>query len=154
MNIDKIDRIKDVFINTDFISCYQELFNFINEFRLALMKVFIDYDFSKKVTENRLDYAYFQFYNKSLKEKGLKYVITFDYKSFSFYFWLSGINKGVQNSYFSLAKEKYRENCTKNPLKSDYLLFFILKNENFCLDILIERVLLVEKELRNFLNSL
>lgn len=71
-----------------------------------------------------MDYAYFQFTDKKLKENGLKFVIAFLYKDFQYELWLSGYNRKIQSDlHKKFSKmESSRFALTANPLRTDYVL--------------------------------
>ena len=81
-----------------------------------------------------MDYSYFYFSPKTLKQQKLKIVILFVHDSFRFEVWLAGYNKAVQAKYWKQFKDanftKYRMPSTLNGADS-ILEYTIVDNADF-----------------------
>jgi hypothetical protein len=84
---------------------YQGLMGYFEDLRLHLEKKYPDYFLSGSVRQGQMDYTYFYFFPKTLKQRGLKIVILFIHDSFTFEVWLAGYNKNVQAEYLKLFRE-------------------------------------------------
>jgi hypothetical protein len=126
INNDYIKEYKDILIKTNLQRDYQEFIKFFRYLRIFLGNELKDYTFTDNIVENNMDYSYFQFTNKSLKDKGLKIVIAFVHKSFTLEAWLSGFNRKIQTEYYGIFKNKHlKYELTNNPNRTDY----VLKND-------------------------
>jgi hypothetical protein len=82
-----------------------------------------DYKFTGNIVENNMDYSYFQFTNDYLLSRGLKIVIAFIHKEFTYEVWLSGMNRKVQEKYHVLLNsKKHPYILSPNPNKYDYII--------------------------------
>ena len=78
-----LNHYRELLQNTDLQKAYQEFIRLFRYLRRELKKELPDYTFQADVTENGMDYSYFQFSNKRLKEAGLKIAVVFVHKKFS-----------------------------------------------------------------------
>lgn len=90
----------------DVKKAYQGLMKYFEELRLYLKNKYPDYFLSGSINYGHMDYTYFYFFPKSLKQKKLKVVILFIHDTFKIEAWLSGYNKNVQSKYWKLFTEK------------------------------------------------
>lgn len=133
VNNEYINEYKEIIQTTELQRGYQEFIKFFRYLRINLEKQFNEYTFTGNIVENGMDYSYFQFTNKKLKSKGLKIVIAFVHKNFSYEVWLSGFNRNIQNEYFNmLVKTHQKYTLTNNPNRTDYILKTnIISNYNY-----------------------
>jgi hypothetical protein len=109
-------------------AAYRGLMEYFDGLRLYLQKKYPDYFLSGNVHYGFMDYTYFYFFPKTLKQKKLKIVILFIHDTFRFEVWLSGYNKKVQTKYWKLFKQnnwsKYHLASTTKEVDSiiDYTL--------------------------------
>jgi len=123
-DIKSIKIFKNLILTTNLQSGYQNQIALFRVIRTFLKANNSEYDFSGNIVENNMDYSYFQFTNSYYKDKGLKFVIAFVYKSFSFEIWLSGFNRKFQVKYFNALKGIFtpEELLTANPTRTDYII--------------------------------
>lgn len=86
-------------------NAYKGLMEYFDGLRLHLQKKYPDYFLSGSVHQGLMDYTYFYFLPKSLRQRKLKIVILFIHDTFRFEVWLAGYNKKVQAKYWKLFKE-------------------------------------------------
>ena len=116
-------EFKKLIQTTNLQQGYQELTNLFRQLRITLAREFSNYSFSGNIVENNMDYAYFQFTDKTLKKKGLKIVIAFIYKDFAYEIWLSGYNRKIQQRYYErFRKTESTYSLTPDPSRTDYIL--------------------------------
>lgn len=133
IKLERLLEFKKLIQTTNLQQGYQELTNLFRLLRINLEKEFNKYTFSGNIVENNMDYAYFQFTDETLKNKGLKIVIAFIYKDFAYEVWLSGYNRKIQQRYY----EKFKGinptySLTLNPSRTDFILKHrITDNPNF-----------------------
>ena len=84
---------------------YRGLMEYFDGLRLHLQKKHPDYFLSGSVHHGFMDYTYFYFFPKTLKQRRLKIVILFIHDTFKFEVWLAGYNKKIQQKYWKLFKE-------------------------------------------------
>ncbi|MDP8208077.1 MAG: hypothetical protein P9L92_15540 [Candidatus Electryonea clarkiae] len=84
---------------------YKGLMEYIRDLKLHLKKNHPDYFVSSSVQPGYMDYSYFYFFPKSLKNLKLKIAILFVHETFTFEVWLLGYNKQVQKKYWKLFRE-------------------------------------------------
>lgn len=127
INGEYIKEYQQLLHTTDLQRGYQELLKLFRFIKVYLEKEMPDYVFSGNVSENNMDYAYFQFSDEELKGKGLKFVIAYVHKSCSWEVWLSGVNRKIQVAYYNKLKDtKTQYVLTDNPNKLDYILKNVL----------------------------
>lgn len=113
---------------------YRGLMEYFDVLRLHLQKKYPDYFLSGSVHHGFMDYTYFYFFPKTLKQRKLKIVILFIHDTFRFEVWLAGYNKKVQEKYWRLFKEnnwnKYHLSATTKEL--DYIIdYTLIDNADF-----------------------
>lgn len=116
--------IKELFKQQIYKKGYQEFIKFFRYLRIYLEQALPEYEFTSNITENNMDYSYFQFTNRELKAKGIKYVVAFVHLSFNYEVWLSGFNRKIQKELYSKIKNQKPNNylLTDNPNSTDYVL--------------------------------
>ena len=107
---------------------YKGLMQYLDNLRLHLEKTYPDYFVSGSVNHGLMDYSYFYFFPKSIKQRKLKVVLLFVHDGFRFEVWLAGYNRSVQTKYWKRFKEN---NWNKYPLAAttknvDYIMSTIL----------------------------
>lgn len=140
---------------------YRGLMNYIRDLRTHLKKKYPDY-FVSGIYQGYMDMTYFSFAPKSLMRRKLKIGIVFIHETMRFEVCLFGINKQVQNKYWSLIKEsgwnKYHIVPTTKGV--DYIIGYVLvDNPDFSdLDALTKKIekatLKFIKDIENFLSKL
>jgi hypothetical protein len=101
---------------------YRALMNYLQKLRLSLSSCRPDYAVSA-VQQGQMDYSYFTFTPKSLKQRNLKIVILFIHSSFSFEVWLSGQNKAAAIENLKQLKEQgwSKHETAANAQNADYI---------------------------------
>jgi hypothetical protein len=92
---------------------YKGLMQYFSNLRLHLKSKYPDYFLSGSIHFGQMDYTYFYFFPKTLKQQKLKIVIIFIHDTFTIQVMLAGYNKNAQAKYWKLFKEN---NWTKYPL--------------------------------------
>ena len=88
------------------------------------------YLFQANVTENGMDYSYFQFYDVCLKRLGLKMVVVFRHREFRLEIWLSGVNRKARCEWAEkLACQVLPFERSPDPKHTDYILRFPISAE-------------------------
>ena len=75
---------------------------YIKDLRLHLKNNYNDYFVSGSIQYGFMDFTYFYFFPKSLKNRRLKILILFIHDTFTFEIWLAGYNKDIQTKYWKL----------------------------------------------------
>jgi hypothetical protein len=130
-----IKEYKQLLVKGNIKTAYTGLMNYLEGLRTSLEKKYPDFYVSGNLQQGCMDYSYFYFFPKTLKQKQLKIVILFVHESFSFEVWLAGYNKAAQAKYWKKFKEanftKYRMPTTLNG--SDSILEqTLVTNADFC----------------------
>lgn len=114
---------------------YRGLMDFFGELRKRFQNAYPEYSISN-MYYGYLDMTYFAIVTEFLKARQLKIAIVFEYDSFTFEVWLSGVNRGVQKKYWKLIKEKNWEEFAlcDDPTKEDHIIRKILVKEPDFLD--------------------
>lgn len=73
-DVDLLSEYKELLQTANLREGYQEFIKLFRYIRVALEKSMPEYKFQGNIIENGMDYSYFLFTNKNLKEKGLKIV--------------------------------------------------------------------------------
>ena len=94
-------------------AAYKGLMQYFAQLRLQLEKKHPDYFLSGSIHEGQMDYTYFYFFPKTLRQQKLKVVILFTHSTFNFQILLAGYNRVVQAKYWNLLKEN---GWNKHPL--------------------------------------
>ena len=109
---------------------YQEFLRLFRYVRIQLAKRLSAYGFSAGIAENAMEYAYFQLSDTALRHQGLKVVIAFDYRTFSFQVWLSGANRNIQKTFFPICQSRALPGLlTADAEHTDYLIRIPLEPE-------------------------
>lgn len=95
---------------TRLIACYREFIRLFRWVRVELEKRMPEYKFQGSITENGMEFSYFQFTSPELKEKGLKAAVVFVHRNFQFQVWVSGFNRRYQAHYYDVWKDQPRPN--------------------------------------------
>lgn len=123
----RLKHYQDLLQTTDLIESYQEFIRLFRFLRIELEKELPQYKFQGNIVENAMDYSYFQFTTPDLKNKGLKLVIAFVHRTFSFEVWLSGYNRKYQcETHALLSKREQPYFLGTHPAKQDYILSTIM----------------------------
>jgi hypothetical protein len=116
-------------------TAYKGLMVYLDGLRLYFEKKYPDFVVSGSVQQGLMDYSYFYFFPKALKEQKLKVVVLFVHDSFRFEVWLSAYNKSVQAKYWKQFKEanfnKYKLPSTLNGVDS-IVEHVLVENADFC----------------------
>jgi hypothetical protein len=109
---------------------YRGLIDFFSDLRKRFQTHYPEY-FISSMYYGYLDMTYFAVVNAFLKERQLKIAIVFDYDSFSFEVWLSGVNREIQKKHWKLIKEMNWKEYTlcDDPTKEDHIIRKILVKE-------------------------
>ncbi len=94
-------------------AAYKGLMEYFAQLRLQLEKKHPDYFLSGSIHEGHMDYTYFYFFPKKLRQQKLKVVILFTHSTFNFQVLLAGYNRAVQAKYWKLLTEN---GWNKHPL--------------------------------------
>lgn len=114
---------KELLQTTRLIACYQEFIRLFRWVRIELEKRMPEYKFQGSITENGMDFSYFQFTSPRLKENGLKVAVVFVHRDFQFQVWVSGFNRRHQAHYYNAWKEHLLPfELTSSPTQTDYIL--------------------------------
>lgn len=149
-DVDLLSEYKELLQTTNLRESYQEFIKLFRYIRVALEKSMPEYKFQGNIVENGMDYSYFLFTNKNLKEKGLKMAVVFAHSNFQFEVWLSGYNRNYQSKYYDLLKGKNIPfELTDNPTRKDYILRVKLEES---VDLSDESLLI--KEIKSISNKL
>lgn len=149
-DVDLLSEYKELLQTTNLRESYQEFIKLFRYIRVALEKSMPEYKFQGNIVENGMDYSYFLFTNKNLKEKGLKMAVVFSHSNFQFEVWLSGYNRNYQSRYYDLLKGKNIPfELTDNPTRKDYILRVKLEES---VDLSDESLLI--KEIKSISNKL
>ena len=105
-DVDLLSEYKELLQTANLREGYQEFIKLFRYIRVALEKSMPEYKFQGNIIENGMDYSYFLFTNKNLKEKGLKMAVVFVHSNFQFEVWLSAYNRNYQSQYYDLLKGK------------------------------------------------
>jgi hypothetical protein len=112
---------------------YMALMGYLQGLRLHLKNSHPACDVSA-VQSGLMDFSYFTFTPKLLKNQKLKVVILFIHDTFHFEVWLAGYNKAVQTKYLKLFKENNwnKHHLASNPKEEDYITDAVLiENADF-----------------------
>jgi hypothetical protein len=100
-----LDEYRKQLKKQDIKKAYKGLMEYINNLRLYLKKKYPDYFLSSNIQTGFMDYTYFYFHPKSLKNRNLKVMILFIHETFTFKALLAGYNKNIQKKYWKLFTE-------------------------------------------------
>ena len=122
INSKYIDEYKRLMQTTDLQKGYQEFIKFFKGLRTYLAGSMLEYKFTGNIIENGMDYSYFQFSDTELQAKGLKIVIAFVHKEFSYEMWLSGMNRNIQSKFHAkLSSAECKYELSKDQNRVDYI---------------------------------
>jgi hypothetical protein len=93
-------------------AAYEGLMGYLQDLRLHLKNRHPDY-FVSEVQFGLMDFSYFYFFPKTLKQQNLKIVILFIHDTVTFEVWLSGYNKAAQAKHW---KRFVEGGWNKHPL--------------------------------------
>lgn len=156
-DVDLLSEYKELLQTTNLREAYQEFIKLFRYIRLSLEKSMPEYKFQGNIVENGMDYSYFLFTNKNLKEKGLKMAVVFVHSNFRFEVWLSGYNRNHQLKYYDLLKGKNIPfELTDNPIRKDYILRVTLEESADIWDgsLLIKEIKSISNKLLMFVETL
>ena len=154
---DLLSEYKKLLQTTNLRKGYQEFIKLFRYIRAALEKSMPEYKFQGNIVENGMDYSYFLFTNKNLKEKGLKMAVVFVHSNFQFEVWLSGYNRNYQSKYYDWLKGKNIPfELTDNPTRKDYILRVALEESVDLSDgnLLIKEIKSISNKLLMFVETL
>lgn len=122
-NSNYLETYKNLLETTELQLGYQEFIKLFRFLRVELEKELSDYSFSGNITENNMDFAYFQLTNPELKAKGIKIQLVFVHKMFRFEVWASGYNRKIQSFYYDkLKNQSLKYLLNDNPQRVDYII--------------------------------
>ena len=125
---DLLLEYQELLQTTRLIACYREFIRLFRWVRVELEKRMPEYKFQGSITENGMDFSYFQFTSPELKEKGLKVAVVFIHRDFQFQVWVSGFNRRYQAHYCEVWKDQPLPfELTGSPAQTDYILRAPLK---------------------------
>lgn len=156
-DVNLLSEYKELLQTTNIKECYQEFIKLFRYIRVTLAKSMPEYKFQGNIVENGMDYSYFLFTNKNLKEKGLKMAVVFVHSNFQFEVWLSGYNRKYQSKYYDLLKEKNIPfELTDNPIRKDFILRVTLEESADISDgsLLIKEIKSISNKLLMFIETL
>ena len=156
-DVNLLSEYKELLQTTNIKECYQEFIKLFRYIRVTLAKSMPEYKFQGNIVENGMDYSYFLFINKNLKEKGLKMAVVFVHSNFQFEVWLSGYNRKYQSKYYDLLKEKNIPfELTDNPIRKDFILRVTLEESADISDgsLLIKEIKSISNKLLMFIETL
>lgn len=156
-DVDLLSEYKELLQTTNLRESYQEFIKLFRYIRLSLEKSMPEYKVQGNIVENGMDYSYFLFTNKNLKEKGLKMAVVFVHSNFQFEVWLSGYNRNYQSKYYDLLKGKNISfELTDNPTRKDYILRVTLEESVDLSDgnLLIKEIKSISNKLLMFVETL
>lgn len=123
----RLKRYQGLLQTTDLIESYQKFIRLFRFLRTELEKELPQCKFQENIVENAMDYSCFQFTTPDFKNKGLKLVIAFVHRTFSFEVWLSGYNRKYQcETHALLSKREQPYFLATDPAKQDYILRTIM----------------------------
>ena len=85
---------------------YRGLMGYIAALRNYMINKYPDGFVAGDVYQGYMDISYFPFTSRGLKEKKLKVAVVFNHEKVRFEVWLVGQNKGIQNQFRQLFREK------------------------------------------------
>jgi hypothetical protein len=91
-------------------AAYRGLLTYMAGLRAHFAKTHPDYTVSG-LYQGYMDMTYFAVVPPSLKQRGLKIAIVFNYEAFRFEAWLAGSNRKVQQAYWGLARGSRWDGC-------------------------------------------
>jgi len=91
-------------------AAYRALLTYMGGLRARFAKTHPDYAVSG-LYQGYMDMTYFAIVPPSLKSRGLKVAIVFNYEAFRFEAWLAGGNRKVQQVYWDLARRSRWDGC-------------------------------------------
>lgn len=157
VNVELLREYKELLQTTNVQKCYQEFVKLFRSIRSELEKCMSEYKFQGSITENGMDYSYFQFTSSDLKEKGLKIAVVFVHANFQFEVWLSGVNRKYQTIYYNQLKERdIPFILTDDPVRRDYILRAPLEESLALTDgnLLVDNIKTVVRQLNVFSEEL
>lgn len=153
MEINKaaLTTYKNLIQTTELQEGYQAFIKLFCFLRSELKKELPQMMFSNQIEENKMNFAYFQLTNQSLKTKGLKIQVIFVHKTCSFELWVSGYNRKIQCEYYEKLKEISMPYLLNDyPKKEDYI-FKQLMDSNLELEATSEFVAKIKAELEKLI---
>lgn len=114
---------------TELQKAYQEFVRWFRFLRTELEKQMPGYAFQGSITENAMEYAYFQFADKDMKAAGLKLVTVFLHREFRLEVWLSGVNRGAQCRWAKVLGDCSVAEPAADPQHSDFILRMPVETE-------------------------
>ena len=98
---EKLKLYRQIASDEKIFTAYGEFLKMFSEIYKKLSLDMPDFKFSAYSAENAMEYSYFQFADKEMKNKKLKYVIYLPHDSFAVHLMVCGQNKGVMRQYLS-----------------------------------------------------
>ncbi len=118
----KLNDYQQIIKTTNILESYQEFIKLFRYLKIQLQKELPEFSTSNNIMENHLDFAYFQLFKDSLKDRGLKVQIIFVHQRCQFELWISGYNRKIQNKYYLKLKDrKFDYLLTSDPQHIDYI---------------------------------
>jgi hypothetical protein len=130
-----LDEYKKQLAKGDIQAAYKGLMSYLDGLRLYFEKKYPDFVVSGSIQQGLMDYSYFYFFPKALKDQKLKVVVLFVHDTFQFRVWLSAYNKSVQAKYWKQFKEanfsKYKVPASLDSVDS-IVEHVLVENADFC----------------------
>lgn len=113
---------------------YQGLMQYMMDLRTRFHEKHPDYFVSGSIYQGQMNFTFFQFTPKVLKEKGLKVLVLLNHEKMSFESWLCGVNKKHQKEYWSLLKQSnWDKYCITNDItrRESIIEYSLIENPDF-----------------------
>lgn len=132
----------------DVQKAYVALVKYVMKLKSHLSKTLSDEFSFGNIFQGYMDYTYFYFTDKHLRDHKLRYGVVLNHEKMQFELWLLGQNAEVQNKYWKLLKStKWNEGRSEMP---QYSVLKIILVDNPDLNDLDSLTLRIEKEVITF----
>lgn len=130
-NINKlIKNYKEILQKEDFQYTYYYLMRIMGKIKSEFSKKYKEYSFGN-IAPGYLDFTYFSFSNKELRNKDLRFGIVLNHKEMRFELWLMGRNNKIQEKYWELLKNsKWNKELNEMP-KYSIIEKVLIENPDF-----------------------
>mgnify|MGYP003378375585 FL=1 len=118
---DLLEQYHQLLCTTRLADGYGEFVRLFRFLRVQMEKELPDHTFEAGITENAMDYSYFQCTCPALKSQGLKLTVVFVHRTFSLEVWLSGYNRAQQCRWHEQLRGLPFA-MAQNPARQDYIL--------------------------------
>lgn len=121
---------KELLEKGDVQKAYTALIKYVLTLKSHFSKKVDKYSYGN-VSQGYMDYTYFSFFDKFLRDKELRFGIVLNHNKVRFELWLMGRNAEVQKKYWNILKAtKWNENQVAMP-KYSVLEVVLVENPNF-----------------------